>query len=454
MLGTGLGSPALPPPELIYCIAVRRLVWQLVLVLEIALGCAKTEPPSEVPPIELLDRIWRVIAEKYPALDYVGADGDALLAEFRPRVAAAPSRPAALEIMAEMVARLSDYHTRLEWNEAPRKTPGFYVEPVVRDGAQTVRASEPTFQPFAARPAQLSGLEPYAVAVVSVDRGAKVQVGDEILAIDGIPIAAAVKAAWRRATGSSHLARLRAASDAALFGEPNSEATLVVARAGASLTTTSPRVGRFERPLIAAPMVDGIPVIRVTELANRNGDRLAQAMDDLLLVHRNAAGIVLDVRDNPGGNDGVADEVTGRFIDRPVVSSMSFLRKGEANHFERMIARAQPRGPWRFAGRVALLVDEGCRSACVHFVSGMRAAGARLFGTPTDGACGWTERVTVGPGIDLVLSRTFPIQSNGLPGLLGIAPQHQIQRTLADLVAGRDPVLEAAVAFAKGAGPP
>jgi C-terminal processing protease CtpA/Prc len=402
--------------------------------------------------MELLDRLWGVISEKYPALDYVGADGAALLAEFRPRVAAAPNRPAALEIMAEMVARLSDYHTHLQWDQVRRKTPGFYVEPVLRAGTPNLGAGEPAFQPFVARPAQLSQVEPYAIAVVAVDAGAPVQVGDEILAVDGVPIATALKTAWRRATGSSHVARLRAASEQALFGQPDNAATVVLARAGASLAVTTPRVGRFQRPLVAARLVDGIPVIRISEMSDRNGTRLAQAFDDLLLAHRQAAGIVFDVRDNPGGNDGVADEVTGRFIDRPVVSSMSFLRKGQLNQFERMIAWSRPRGPWRFSGKVAVLVDEGCKSACVHFVSGMRAAGARLFGTPTDGACGWLETVNLGPGIDLVLSRTFPIQSNGMPGLLGIAPHHQIHRTLADLQGGRDPVLSAALAFAKGPG--
>ena len=32
------------------------------------------------------------------------------------------------------------------------------------------------------------------------------------------------------------------------------------------------------------------------------------------------------MRDNAGGDDGIAEEVTGRFVDRPVVASVSFLR--------------------------------------------------------------------------------------------------------------------------------
>jgi C-terminal processing protease CtpA/Prc len=412
-------------------------------------GCRKTAPPREPEPLELLDRLWRQIAEKYPALDYVGIDGDALLAEYRPRVAMAPTRQAALEVMAEMVARLSDHHTRLEWPEEPRKTPGIYLEPVLRKPPARAGADEADeFRPFLARPGQLEHLEPYAIAVAAVDPGVELLVGDEIVSLDGAAFVKAVKTAWPRAAGASHLARLRAASELALFGPPDSEATFMVARAGELITVKTRRAGRHGRPPVALRTVEGVPVIRITSWSD-DGQSIARAVDELLLAHRNDAGLVFDVRGNPGGSDNAADAVTGRFIDRPVVSSLSFVR-GEAGRFTQVAARAQPRGPWRFGGRVAVLVDEGCQSACVHFASGMRAAGARLFGATTDGACGFLEEVALATTIKLVVARTFPIQSNGLPALLGIRPHEPIPLVLDDLIAGRDRVAEAAASYVRG----
>jgi C-terminal processing protease CtpA/Prc len=195
--------------------------------------------------------------------------------------------------------------------------------------------------------------------------------------------------------------------------------------------------------------VEGVPVIRIGSWA-RAGEPIAPAVDDLLVAHRNDAGLIIDVRGNPGGSDTTADEVTGRFIDHPVVSSMSFLRSGEPGHYTQVIAHAKPRGPFRFGGRVAVLVDEGCQSACVHFASGMRAAGARLFGNNTDGACGWLEEVALATSVKLTVARTFPIQSNGLPGLLGIRPHERIPRALDDLISGRDRVAEAAASYVRG----
>jgi C-terminal processing protease CtpA/Prc len=104
------------------------------------------------------------------------------------------------------------------------------------------------------------------------------------------------------------------------------------------------------------------------------------------------------VRNNRGGSDDLADLVTGRFLHAPIVSSISFHREAGTNRYEKTIEIAQPRGPWRYAGRVAVLTNEDCASACEHFVSGIRASGeAILVGRPTTGACGWRKPIPL-PG--------------------------------------------------------
>ena len=110
-----------------------------------------------------------------------------------------------------------------------------------------------------------------------------------------------------------------------------------------------------------------------------------------------SSGIIIDVRGNGGGQDNLASQVVGRFIKTPVIASISFHRVVPGLTYERTVDMTQPRGPWRYEGRVAVLTDEGCMSACEHFVSGMAEAGALLCGTPTSGACGWIRSVDL-PG--------------------------------------------------------
>ena len=424
-------------------VASRLLSTTLLALANVSLGCAKPAPPADSSPVEILERLGAALTDYYPALEYVGADPRALVEEYRGRVAVAPTRQSALELLSEVVARLSDHHTKLIWNRGRRKTPGFVVEPVLREEAGRADDGAEAFPPFTPRPTRLSGLDPYAIVVVSADEGSNLDLGDEILAIDGVPILAALNQSWRYATGSSLVARLRVAADDALHGEEGSDAALVVARARTEVAIKSRRVGRYSQPAVSLRVREGVPVIRI---AAWSGGEVVGRFDQILAEHRKAEGIVFDVRDNPGGDDRIAEDVVGRFLERPVVASVSFLRTTGTQDFRRLVARAQPRGPWRFTGRVAVVINEGCMSACLHFVSGMRAAGARLFGTPTDGACGWLQEVALAPGVTLQVARTFPLQTTGAPALLGIAPDQRIRRTLSDVAAGRDPALEAALA--------
>jgi C-terminal processing protease CtpA/Prc len=137
-----------------------------------------------------------------------------------------------------------------------------------------------------------------------------------------------------------------------------------------------------------------------------------------------------------------------------VIASISFHRQVPGVTFERSVEKISPRGPWRYEGRVAVLTDEGCMSATEHFVSGMAEAGALLCGTPTSGACGWIRPIKLPEGARLNASQTFPLHTGGMPSpLMGIAPHICAHRTLADLQAGKDTALLAALKWLKSGDP-
>jgi carboxyl-terminal processing protease len=113
--------------------------------------------------------------------------------------------------------------------------------------------------------------------------------------------------------------------------------------------------------------------------------------------------------------------------------------------YKKTIAIAEPRGPWRYEGKVAVLINEGCASACEHFVSGMFEAGALLVGTPTSGACGWSKLIELPVGVRLSCSLTFPLHGKVPSPLNGMQPHHLVLPAIDDLRDGRDTVLEEAV---------
>jgi C-terminal processing protease CtpA/Prc len=200
--------------------------------------------------------------------------------------------------------------------------------------------------------------------------------------------------------------------------------------------------------------VEGVPVIRIARWNNKTGENLVADFDAMLNEMRDRPGIIIDVRRNGGGQDKIADQVIGRFLTAPVLSSISFHRIVPGTIYERKILMSDPRGPWRYEGRVAVLTDEGCMSSCEHFVSGMVEAGALICGTPTSGACGLIRTVQLPGGTRLNISQTFPLHSGGIPSpQFGIVPHLWAPRTLDDLRNGQDTALNAALRWVKSNDP-
>lgn len=411
--------------------------------------------------LAVFDALYQAVRDNYPMPEFVGWQ-DAWVGEYRAKIAAASTREAAFELMDELVCRLNDYHTRLAWPGKPSLSgPPLRVEPVLAakrmpEGYGIWGQTRP--------PLELPALAGVAIAVTEPGQGTGLEAGDEILKVGGVAVREALERAWRHAVGSTTAGRLMSAADRMMLAPAGSELRLTVRRkrgagadggGGEETLEKTVRVGQsISEPLIASREAEGVPVIRITHWNNEGGVNLASRFDELLAQWRERPGIIIDVRRNGGGSDDLADEITGRFIKTPVIASFSFRRRVPTQNFEFVVLTTKPRGPWHYEGRVAVLTDEGCMSACEHFVSGMVEAGALTSGTPTNGACGLIRRVDLGSGVRLNVSQTLPIHTGGIPSPdLGIAPHLWAPRRLEDLRAGRDTALEAALGWIKSQAP-
>jgi len=99
-----------------------------------------------------------------------------------------------------------------------------------------------------------------------------------------------------------------------------------------------------------------------------------------------------------------------------------------------------------YPGRLFLLVDRFCGSACEDFVMPFRdTRRAVVIGETTQGSSGNPYRADLGDGISVAIGAVryrFP-DGAAFEGV-GIVPDMPIERRLADLVDGRDSVLERA----------
>ena len=420
-------------------------------------SAAPSQGDSNSPSLVIFEALRQAVEDNYPVLEFVGWQGNRWNPEFRAKIAAAPTSEAAFQLMDEYVCRLNDYHTRLSWPGKPSlATPACQLEPVL------IATNPPPDHGIWAKmrpPVELPPINGISIAVLQAEKETGLQAGDEILSVDGVHIIDALARAWRHSVGCSVGGKLLSATSRILQGPADREVQIEVRRQvahgrGELLTLTVPRSTNVVHRVVSTREVESVPVIRIPRWANDGDHNLVNDFDKALDAARKSPGLIIDVRKNGGGQDEIADQIIGRFIKAPVFSSDSFARLVPGKTYERRLFITEPRGPWRYEGRVAVLTDEGCMSACEHFVSGMIEAGALTCGTPTSGAGGWIRTVPLPGGVRLNISRTFPLHTGGIPSpQLGIAPHLWAPRTLAEVRAGEDTALRTALRWIKSGDP-
>ena len=220
---------------------------------------------------------------------------------------------------------------------------------------------------------------------------AGIRAGDRIVAVDDQAVEGAALA--------DSVARIR--------GEPGTVVNLSIGRQ----STAAPLEFAIERAVVSVHSVryemlePGYSYLRISQFSETTGPDIRQALGAL---QKQAAGhlrgIVLDLRNNPGGVLDAAVEVSDAFLERGVIVTAEG-RAPEASF--RMVAAA---GDLARGARIAVLVNEGSASAAEIVASALRDNGrATLLGRKTFGK-GSVQTVlplTDGQALKLTTSRYF-----------------------------------------------
>jgi carboxyl-terminal processing protease len=175
---------------------------------------------------------------------------------------------------------------------------------------------------------------------------------------------------------------------------------------------------------------------------------IAPAFDRAVDEMRDCAGIVIDLRGNPGGVAGMVMGVAGHFMTERTPLGVLKTRTGEL----RLVANprrvnGQGESVEPYADRVAVLIDPLSVSTSEIFAAGMQAAGrVRVFGQTSAGQALPANAVRL-PNDDVLMhviaDLTVPDGSR-VEGR-GVVPDVEVPLRQSDLLAGRDAALEAAV---------
>jgi carboxyl-terminal processing protease len=125
---------------------------------------------------------------------------------------------------------------------------------------------------------------------------------------------------------------------------------------------TLPTLHQSSSGLAWAQTADGIGYISVGSLKEPG---LVLLFDEALESLERTWALILDLRLNGGGDEGLARQLAGRFMDRPRTYAFSRFRNGpNHNDLTDPVERVcEPRGPWRYAGPVIVLIGPKTRSS-------------------------------------------------------------------------------------------
>lgn len=170
-------------------------------------------------------------------------------------------------------------------------------------------------------------------------------------------------------------------------------------------------------------------------------------LSDQLKANRAAPAVVIDLRRNPGGGTISLGITIGEFFDRSVDCGTFVTRGGHRGG-----KSSWQIGSARYGGRVVVLVDGATGSAAEIFAAVLQEHGrATIVGRKTAGAvlASWYHRLP--DGGELQLSREDYVTPKGRRlENDGVEPEVKVARTVADVRAGRDVDLAAALAVLAG----
>jgi carboxyl-terminal processing protease len=400
------------------------------------------------------DAAWQAVHDTFVDEARTEADWALLRDEFRPRAASARTPEALRSVLREMLARLGRSHFDILPAGAEVAAAGgndvngdLGVEITPIDGQPVVT------RVLQAGPADRAGVRPGWIVE---------QVGghDPKLAVSSASASAATERSgfrlWakavgllRGATGSTVSIGFRDTSGGAVALRLTREAQQGQQVKLGYLPTFA---AHLDQRLLTAPGGRQVGYIHF----NVWMPALAPAIDRAVDTSRGAAGIVMDLRQNPGGVLTMLMGVSGHFFDSP--RSLGTLRTRDSEL--RLISNPRLVSPdgrrvSPYSGRVAIVVDETSYSASEVFAGGMQAARrARVFGARTPGGAlpAIMRKLPNGDVLEYAIADFVTPSGERIEGR-GVVPDERVERSRASVAAGEDPVLEAAVRWAAGGAP-
>jgi len=393
---------------------------------------------SEDEKVAGLSRFWSEVKYNFVYFDRVpGLNWDSLYIAYLPKVRETKSTAEYLLLLERMAAELKDGHTRVE-------------------------APNDLLNELYARPAIETRLVEEKVIITEViDQNllkSGLRSGLEIIAVDGVPViryAQQQVQPYVSASTPQGLAYL-VYSLYFLCGSTSQPIKLTIQNTrGRNLEVELLRKWRsfIPNPSVLYHRLKGdVAYLSLRTFGDKN---LTQTFDSLFYDIKAASALVIDIRQNAGGNSQLGYEILSYLIDTAFTTATVETQDYSAwRRFQGLGPRwsathwtQQPNQSKHFQGPVALLIGPATGSAAEDFAVAFHSVKRGiLVGEPTSGSTGQPIWFSLPGGISgqVCTNRTKYPDGKEFVGL-GIQPDILVHPTVKDVRSGRDTVLETAL---------
>ncbi len=277
--------------------------------------------------------------------------------------------------------------------------------------------------------------------------GAEVGIRDDVITIiaplEGMPASKAGLRAGDKIFAINGESTLNMSVDEAVAkirGKKGTKVVLTVYREGMDETMAI----EIERGIIYVKSItteirdDGIFVIKISSFNEDTVNLLNEAVREILI--KNPKGIILDLRNNPGGYLDTAVEVASEWVGEEIVVIEKFSDGREIKYPARGSARLKDYP-------TVVLVNKGSASASEIVAGALRdydlakIVGEKTFGK---GSVQAIDNFSDGSSVKITIAKWLTPNGDSIDEG-GISPEEEIEHTLEDFKAGRDPQMDKAV---------
>jgi len=181
------------------------------------------------------------------------------------------------------------------------------------------------------------------------------------------------------------------------------------------------------------------------------GKGITDLIEEELSKLQNSESIIIDVRENGGGDSNVAMQLAGRFVDKEFYYSICQERIAGQNEYNETKQKLEPTGE-TLNQSLVILTSPKCLSSNEMFIASLKDTGRAItIGQRTGGGSGKPKTIdlTLG-GEEYVLKistwRQYRLNRQEIENQ-GIEPDIEVHQTIEDLNAGKDTVLEKALEY-------